>query len=596
MAATSSAQSPASELQGKPAMDQHNQLPNQERPFSSPVVEISVKNFGPINSAKIDLRPLTVFVGPSNTGKTYLAVLIYALHHVLGGFTRFPASSTIFLPRDNEESAGNSATEEDLHELQAKLGLEGYSLGFSDLPRNVRSAVHAYLNDPDKLARLIRAELLRCFDLDSISDLNQSFQTPKRMEFSLSVSEHQRTLWRFDAAQCQDAIVTNGHIENVPLLRQTSSQTGLEYDPDIHHLFYSVLNSEISKRIYQENQPSPELPFPSTESLFVNTPFSNINRLSAYSWLHAMAPQLPQHPIGLSDVSSGYYLPAARTGIMQSHRVIVSSLVRGAARAGLEPFDLPTLSGTVGDFLQGLINYDRGRRKPQITGLGLSALVSQEMHQKAEERSKPIKDIADALEREILSGQIQSLKPSSNAYPEFQYHPSKAAQDMRLSRASSMISELAPAVLFLRGIVEPGDMLFFEEPEAHLHPAAQSKMAVAITRIVRAGVRVLVTTHSDWLLKEIGNLIREGELEERTAVDANEQTFPSSLRPSEVGVWWFRRDQNSLGSAVEEIKFDRTEGVDPQEYEDVSDSLYSRSADLQNQLEELSGQSEPSDE
>ena len=39
-------------------------------------VHIKVKNFGPIQKAEIDLRPLTVFVGESNTGKTYLAALI----------------------------------------------------------------------------------------------------------------------------------------------------------------------------------------------------------------------------------------------------------------------------------------------------------------------------------------------------------------------------------------------------------------------------------------------------------------------------------------------------------------------------------------
>ena len=43
-------------------------------------LELEVANFGPIVEAKIDLRPLTVFVGPSNTGKSYLAILIYALH------------------------------------------------------------------------------------------------------------------------------------------------------------------------------------------------------------------------------------------------------------------------------------------------------------------------------------------------------------------------------------------------------------------------------------------------------------------------------------------------------------------------------------
>ena len=43
-------------------------------------LELSVRDFGPIARADVDLRPMTVFVGPSNTGKSYLAILIYALH------------------------------------------------------------------------------------------------------------------------------------------------------------------------------------------------------------------------------------------------------------------------------------------------------------------------------------------------------------------------------------------------------------------------------------------------------------------------------------------------------------------------------------
>ena len=49
-------------------------------------LEIEVTDFGPIAKAKIDLRPLTVFVGPSNTGKSYLAMLIYALHRFFSGY------------------------------------------------------------------------------------------------------------------------------------------------------------------------------------------------------------------------------------------------------------------------------------------------------------------------------------------------------------------------------------------------------------------------------------------------------------------------------------------------------------------------------
>ena len=55
-------------------------------------MKISVENYGPIAEAKdIELCPLTVFVGPSNTGKSYLAALIYALFTAIRSETgRFP--------------------------------------------------------------------------------------------------------------------------------------------------------------------------------------------------------------------------------------------------------------------------------------------------------------------------------------------------------------------------------------------------------------------------------------------------------------------------------------------------------------------------
>ena len=48
-------------------------------------LKLNVTDFGPIARAEVDLRPMTVFVGPSNTGKSYMAILIYALHGFFGG-------------------------------------------------------------------------------------------------------------------------------------------------------------------------------------------------------------------------------------------------------------------------------------------------------------------------------------------------------------------------------------------------------------------------------------------------------------------------------------------------------------------------------
>ena len=139
-------------------------------------------------------------------------------------------------------------------------------------------------------------------------------------------------------------------------------------------------------------------------------------------------------------------------------------------------------------------------------------------------------------------------------------------------------------MLFIRGLIRPGDKLIIEEPEAHLHPAAQTQMAATLARLVRAGVRVLVTTHSDFMLQEIGNLMRVGMLKEKDALKKETNDW---LLPEEVGAWHFRKDQ-----PVKEIQFDHTVGIEPEDYEDVAESLYNRWAGLQNRIEELKDESE----
>ena len=457
-----------------------------------PDVRISATNFGPIASSTVELRPLTVFVGPSNTGKTYFAILIYALHRILGGFPRLPRMRRHrypFFRWPPYELATDAEVQQDLQDFFKKLDVEG-RFRFSDLPSSVRDAAQTALSDPDFLGAFLQTELGRCFDLESVSDLVRFSGPANRMEIALAVSEQDQDLWRFRMEITESGVTTDGQIE------------------DSFH-----------------GEPS--------------------------YWINSASER------------ETHYLPAARSGTMMSHRVIASSLVARSTRAGMEHFpELPTFSGVVADFMQRLILYE----ERQSTNRSVNAL-------------------ADVLEREILAGQIRTKRPPTGGYPEFVYRPWETEEDIRLTRASSMVSELAPVVLFLRGAVECGDMVIIEEPEAHLHPAAQTQLAVTLGRMIRTGIRVVVTTHSDWLLKELGNLMREGELREKTDEPTSEETPPGSLRPSEVGIWLFRKDGTS-GSTVEEIPFDRSEGVEPDDYEDVVEELYNRSANLQNQLEE----------
>ncbi len=478
-----------------------------------PNVEISVRNFGPIVEGTVDLRPLMVFVGPSNTGKTYFATLLYALHGVSSGFSRF------LLPRALggliEKFGGRSRTAlsaafaasslEETRRIVNKLMESGRPFTFRDLPQATRELVQESFKQSELFGQELAAELIRCFDIKAVSEMIPLTEE-NEMAVGLRVSEEMQELWQFKMRATDSDINTESAFNEDMVILSKENWRGKK---SLSHDELSVLFPE---------------------------------------FFHGLKGAARQR----------YYLPAARSGIIQSHRIIASSLVERAARVGLAPLEVPTFSGVIADFMKNLILYDE-----------------------SDEPDERITSLADALESEVLAGQI-FMKPGRGGYPEFFYRTKKLKEAVRLTRVSSMVSELAPLVLLLRGGIGPGDTLIIEEPEAHLHPGAQSEMAVTLARLVRAGVRVVLTTHSDWLLKEIANLIRLGELKQKGGCWEDGDIRTNWLLPEEVGAWWFHE-----GDAVKPIPFNRGVGVEPSDYEDVADKLYNRSVHLQDRLEEI---------
>lgn len=81
------------------------------------------------------------------------------------------------------------------------------------------------------------------------------------------------------------------------------------------------------------------------------------------------------------------------------------------------------------------------------------------------------------------------------------------AFDIPLHIASSSARGLSDLYFYLRHVASSNDVLFIDEPETHLDTANQVQLAHVISRLVAAGLKVLVSTHSDYLIKEINNLI-----------------------------------------------------------------------------------------
>ena len=60
---------------------------------------------------------------------------------------------------------------------------------------------------------------------------------------------------------------------------------------------------------------------------------------------------------------------------------------------------------------------------------------------------------------------------------------------------------------YLRHMAMPGDLLMIDEPELNLHPENQLRIARLFSQLVNIGIKIFVTTHSDYIIKELNTLI-----------------------------------------------------------------------------------------
>ena len=73
------------------------------------------------------------------------------------------------------------------------------------------------------------------------------------------------------------------------------------------------------------------------------------------------------------------------------------------------------------------------------------------------------------------------------------------------------VSQALPVVVALH-IAEPGQLVYAEQPETHLHPQAQVALAEVLADAAREGKRVVIETHSSLLLLGIQTLVAEGKI------------------------------------------------------------------------------------
>ena len=111
--------------------------------------------------------------------------------------------------------------------------------------------------------------------------------------------------------------------------------------------------------------------------------------------------------------------------------------------------------------------------------------------------------LADSIEAEILHGNI-----SVSENGELLFAP-KGTVGIALSvhLTASIIKNLSGLLIYLRHQAKKGDLLIIDEPEIGLHPDNQVLLARIFARLINNGLRLVISTHSDHIIRELNNLI-----------------------------------------------------------------------------------------
>lgn len=412
------------------------------------MMEIHVKNFGPISDANIRIGKLTIFAGKNNTGKSFASRLIHSMLNSM--------QSDLFIERGG--TLLNSLHQPVmLFKLDERIRNEGTrNRKLTDILNSIRDTISqssskALTLDP---GRIVSKDVVN-FLTNTRKDLEKCIDEINSRELLDDVDE---TLWSVES-----------YLKAVTEIMNAISE------PNIHDDFVKT-----QFKINIENELCSNFQIPSTGALFgqgQSEPTVTFkDRMNSVSFTFAQTEMGPQVSMSHATVSRFYpsnlFLesPIYWKFHGEPHNRVTSvfpDLNKYSPRRKLPPFPeyvtslradlLAELTGDVA--FPEILNWING-----ADGIAGKVVVS-------------------------TTGQLH-YHDGQHQYP--------------LQTTSTGVANIGIIGLLIeRKLINENTVLFIDEPESNLHPAWQVLMARLLLKLAQAGITTIVATHSVDILKFI---------------------------------------------------------------------------------------------
>ena len=470
-------------------------------------MEIEIKNFGPIDYLKFDLnKDLHLIYGQNAIGKSYATYCLYCL----------------------------------IKNIKNKHGSNNYIFSDKFIKDNVEKFIIDKVKTLKKNTRLDSTkDFLTLIDNFLKESILQGLQNSLLNTFSSLKNLKNRY-----SDKNYEIIISFSNTEKLTLFSNNEGALDLKYVDDCLKLEIVQKSSKSTKFSFYENN---LIVFGTpTEEAFYKESKQYIFR-KIYNLVRSL-------DFNIRDI---YYLPASRSGLYQAldaFSPIIAELTQNRFFMQNKSIELPSLSDPLADYFLDLSTVDKKHINKEFTG------------------------VIKLLQNNILKGDIEF----NDKTKQILYKPKGIDLELNLSEASSMVAELSPLILYFKHILnnkyssnknrdsfyydefnknkkrikdQDYDILFIEEPEAHLHPEVQVELMEIFTKLSALKLKIFITSHSNYMFNKLNNLL-----------------IMNKIDKEKIMVYHLVKAKN--GTTINNDMKVTDDGINDDNFQDVSEKLY----------------------
>jgi len=481
-------------------------------------MKIHIKNFGPISSFSFDLeKDLHVLYGKNNIGKSYAISVVYLILKTISNQEE-KLNGLLFLLQENSNQL------DEINRISSRIEIWSNSESIS------------IKNDFEKLLKRL---------------LRETFLSPITESFKNTFPDFSNLANRFSKEETKIVIYFRG----ISFTMKIDASNNLVIDSIKLLAKCSVKSTKAQKKTLIKER---EIRF-YVDKNNSNTSKKEFEKELIYNATALLSTQFEQASNLYNDV---FFLPASRSGLYEAMNIFSSIFARLSQLRHLikDKIDIPSLSEPMSDYFLNLSNIKIG------------------------EGTDIYHNFAKEIEEKILKARIEFNEESKK----LEYFNENVKLRLDLGETSSMVSEIAPIVAYLKYIInekptidnggllnfnvfkvsrwnneaaKKAKIIFIEEPEAHLHPEIQILLTDIFVRLTKHNVKIVLTTHSNYIFNKVNNLILSKEL-------ATEKIANYHLVHTEKGS--IVREENELTE----------EGMEDDNFVPIAEQLYKERLDI----------------